>query len=107
MNKLIMVIAVSLWSAGCTAQDIQGDYTRQGASDFEEQHNMNTSVTIAKGGDNYIVTLHSGYGNITHPAKLDKNKLMMDGDLVGEIDGKKLKMYYQENPTTTFVFKRK
>ena len=107
MNKLVMIVAMSIWTAGCSAQDIQGDYERQSMSQFDEQHNMNTSLTIVKGGDDYVLTLHSGYGNVAHPAKLEKGKLIMDNDLVGEFEDKKLKLYYQENPSVVYVFKHK
>ena len=105
MKNHLIILAV-LFSSACSAgNDFPGNYQRQGASSFEVNHNMNTSVLIEKQNDQYLVTFRSGYGNSINIAKVDGDSLVVN-DLIIKKSGYKLYMHYLDNPDVTFTFKQ-
>lgn len=110
MKKYLMVLmgTVTLFSTACSAgsPDFSGIYKRQGASDFEVAHNMNTSVTIEKQKDNkqFLVTFNSGYGNAISIGQIEGDKLMVN-DMAITKKNDTLKMSYVDNPDVQFTFK--
>ena len=105
MKSYLMMFIVLFSSACSAADDYPGNYQRQGASTFELNHNMNTSVLIEKQNDKYLVTFRSGYGNSINIAKVENDQLLVN-DLVIKKSGDKLKMHYIDNPDVTFTFKQ-
>lgn len=106
--KTYLLMLATVFSTACSAGggDYAGNYKRQGASDFEVAHNMNTSVTIEKQqGKQYLVTLHSGYGNVMSVGQADDKQLLINDDLVITKKGDKLNMSYVDNPEVVFTFK--
>ena len=97
----------TLFSTACSAgsPDFSGIYKRQGASDFEVAHNMNTSVTIEKqSGKQYLVTFNSGYGNSINTGQVEGDKLIVN-DMAITKKSDTLKMNYIDNPDVQFTFK--
>lgn len=104
--RTYLTMCIALFSVACSAaDDYPGSYQRQGASAFELNHNMNTSVVIEKQNDQYLVTFHSGYGDSINVAKAEDGQLVVN-DLVIKKSGDKLKMHYLDNPEVTFTFKQ-
>lgn len=104
--KTYLMMFIVLFSSACSAaDDYPGNYQRQGASTFELNHNMNTSVLIEKQNDQYLVTFRSGYGNSINIAKVENDQLLVN-DLVIKKSGDKLKMHYIDNPDVIFTFKQ-
>jgi hypothetical protein len=103
MKKLAISVLAILSTACSAGTEYAGEYKRVDASSFEVQHNMNTSVTIERKNDDYLITTHSGYGNVTQSGKMVNNQLVAN-DLVIVKQKSKLKMHYEDAPEVIFTF---
>lgn len=107
MKKIAILLAV-LVSTACSAQDnFSGQYQRIKSSEFEQNHNMNTNASIEQKEGLYLVTLHSGYGNVSHSGKIVDGKLIVsNNELMLTKDKNILKMSYVDAPEVIFTFKQ-
>ena len=106
MKHIEVITIFAFLSTACSAAtSFEGNYTRQNATAFEVAQNMNSAVTIEKKDGNYLIIMHSTYGDTIQNSKVNEGKLLAN-DLVIEKKGEKLKMYYVDNPQVEFTFKK-
>lgn len=108
MKKTAIPLLLALITTACSAKDdFSGEYQRLKASEFEANHNMNTSASIEHKDGQYLIVLRSGYGDVSHAGKVVDGKLILDSDLVAVKDKDTLKVFYADAPEVVFMFKQK
>ena len=108
MKRTAIPLLLALITTACSAKDdFSGEYQRIKASEFETNHNMNTSASISHKDGQYLVVMRSGYGEVSHAGKVVDGKLVLDSDLVAVKDKDMLKIFYIDAPEVVFMFKQK